>query len=117
MLQRYEKVIQVYERTLIYAKKNFSMVVGDNNKVDYRPKHDESSIMLWGWRPVSKSYFQLEELEVDLDFLEEHKLLRSPKAKYGRHEEVVKHYSNVVSVIFKSRPLIATRLGNYVLTC
>ncbi|XP_052175139.1 uncharacterized protein LOC127789991 [Diospyros lotus] len=87
MLQRYEEVIQLCEQTLVIAEKNFSMVVGDNNKVDCGPKYNNSSIRLWRWRLISKSYFHLGKLEVALDFLEKQELLRSSEAKYGSSTE------------------------------
>ena len=87
MLQRYEEVIQLCEQTLVCPKENFSMVVGDNNKVDYGTKYHELSIRLRRWHLVSKFYFQLEKLEVAIDFLGELELWRSPEAKYGSSNE------------------------------
>ena len=74
MLQRYKEVIQLCERTLVYPKKNFSMVVGDNNK------YNKPVRRLWKWHLVSK-------LEVVLYFSEKQKLLRSLEAKYRSNNE------------------------------
>jgi len=77
------------------------MVVGDNNKVDYGPKYDESSTRLWKWRLISKSYFQLGKLEMAIDFLGEQELLSSPEAKYGSSNE-----QSSIPFVIRSREIL-----------
>ncbi|CAL5423178.1 unnamed protein product [Camellia sinensis] len=84
MLQRYEEVIQLCEQTLVFAEKNFAMVTGDNNLVNVDGlEYKNSSIKLWRWLLISKSYFYLGRLDEALDLLEKQELLRSTEDRHG----------------------------------
>ncbi|KAF5941207.1 hypothetical protein HYC85_022374 [Camellia sinensis] len=84
MLQRYEEVIQLCEQTLVFAEKNFAMVTGDNNIVNVDGlEYKNSSIKLWRWLLISKSYFYLGRLDEALDLLEKQELLRSTEDRHG----------------------------------
>ncbi|KAI7980301.1 hypothetical protein LOK49_Contig169G00006 [Camellia lanceoleosa] len=84
MLRRYEEVIQLCEQTLVFAEKNFAMVTGDNNIVNVDGlEYKNSSIRLWRWLLISKSYFYLGRLDEALDLLEKQELLRSTEDRHG----------------------------------
>lgn len=77
-LGRYEEVIQLCEQTLVFAELNVVSVAGDNNiDIVDGPTYNNSSIRLWRWHLMAKSYFHLGRLEVALDLLEKQELLRS----------------------------------------
>ncbi|KAL6960205.1 hypothetical protein U1Q18_045905 [Sarracenia purpurea var. burkii] len=81
-LRRYKEVIQFCEQTLAFAEKNFLMVAGDNNLVNEDgPKCKKSSVRLWRWHLMSKSYFHFGRLDVALDFLEKQEQLKSTEDK------------------------------------
>ncbi|XP_028094497.1 uncharacterized protein LOC114294576 isoform X2 [Camellia sinensis] len=85
MLRRYEEVIQLCEQTLVFAEKNFAVVTGDNNIVNVDGlEYKNSSIRLWRWLLISKSYFYLGRLDEALDLLEKQELLRSTEDRHGR---------------------------------
>ncbi|CAL5350575.1 unnamed protein product [Camellia sinensis] len=119
MLRRYEEVIQLCEQTLVFAEKNFAMVTGDNNIVnvdglDYK----NSSIRLWRWLLISKSYFYLgrhgsstressNPFAVTVRELLHRKNAGNEAFQSGRHTEAVEHYTAVVSSSIESRPFVA----------
>lgn len=137
MLRRYKDVIQLCEETLVSAEKNFSAVVNDNNPVKVDSSSSKNStVMLWRWRLMSKSYFYLGKLELALDLLEKQEVLASSddwsKTKElsfpfaatvrellhhrsagnrafqaGKYTEAVEHYSAAVSSSIESRPFAA----------
>ncbi|GFS36949.1 heat shock protein DnaJ with tetratricopeptide repeat-containing protein [Actinidia rufa] len=84
MLQRYAEVIQLCEQTLESAEKNFAVAACDNKLLNADcPNYNNSSIRLWRWRLMSKSYFHLGRLELALDLLEKQELLRSSEDRCG----------------------------------
>ncbi|KAL7195966.1 hypothetical protein ACSBR1_036070 [Camellia fascicularis] len=84
MLRRYEEVIQLCEQTLVFAEKNFAVVTGDNNIVNVDGlEYKNSSIRLWRWLLISKSYFYLGRLDEALDLLEKQELSRSTEDRHG----------------------------------
>ncbi|PSS33546.1 DnaJ subfamily C member like [Actinidia chinensis var. chinensis] len=84
MLQRYAEVIQLCEQTLESAVKNFAVAACDNKLLNADcPNYNNSSIRLWRWRLMSKSYFHLGRLELALDLLEKQELLRSSEDRCG----------------------------------
>ncbi|XP_058209283.1 uncharacterized protein LOC131322125 [Rhododendron vialii] len=84
MLGRYEEVIRLCEQTLVFAELNVVSVAGDNNiDIVDGPTYNNSSIRLWRWHLMAKSYFHLGRLEVALDLLEKQELLRSSEDRCG----------------------------------
>lgn len=84
MLQKYEEVIQLCERTLGCAEKNFPMVGAGNNlpKGNGSQYNKHPSVRLWRWHLMSRSHFQLGRLEVALDLIKKHEQLRCTEEKY-----------------------------------
>ncbi|KAH7844128.1 hypothetical protein Vadar_024623 [Vaccinium darrowii] len=84
MLGKYKEVIRLCEQTLVFAEKNVATIADDNYSgiVDV-PTYNNSSIRLWRWHLMAKSYFHLGRLEAALDLLEKRDLLRSSEDRCG----------------------------------
>ncbi|KAM7505390.1 hypothetical protein LguiB_004294 [Lonicera macranthoides] len=67
-LRKYEEAVQLCERTLDFAEKNFAAVDSGSKN---------SSVRLWRWRIMSKSNFYLGRLDAALDFIEKQEQLKS----------------------------------------
>lgn len=67
-MRKYEEVVQLCERTLDFAEKNFAAVDSGSKN---------SSARLWRWRLMSKSNFYMGRLDAALDFIEKQEHLKS----------------------------------------
>lgn len=71
-LRKYEEVIQLCEQTLDFAEKNFALADNDEllENINGSKFERRSTIRVWRWRLLSKSYFHMGRLEAALDSLE-----------------------------------------------
>ncbi|KAG9144903.1 hypothetical protein Leryth_027031, partial [Lithospermum erythrorhizon] len=131
-LLMYEEAIQLCEKTLHIAERNFMAChypnVSDNNG-------HECFAKLWRWRMMAKSHYHLGELELALDLIEKqeqliatanditqelsnvlavsirqllaHKKAGNEAFQGGRHVEAVEHYTAAISKSVESRPFAA----------
>ncbi|MCD7468674.1 hypothetical protein HAX54_007066 [Datura stramonium] len=133
-LQMYNEVIELCQKSLDIAEKNFTS--GFTNLDDLNSKN--SSLMLWRWHLKSRSHFHLGELEMALDLIEKQEqmvsvgkrsgnmtqessfplaatireLLHHKKAgneayKSGKYLEAIEHYTAAISSSVESRPFAA----------
>lgn len=136
-LYKYEKVIQLCEKTLDFAEKNFPMV-SVVASADGSQCKKQTSVRLWRLRLMSKAYFHLGKLEKTLDLLKEQDLLRHRSNIQGssmlfsitvrdilrhknagdeafnaeRYTEAVEHYTAALSRSTGSRPVTAVCFCN-----
>lgn len=133
-LQMYNEVIELCEKSLDIAEKNFTsdfMNLDDLNS-------KSSSLMLWRWHLKSRSHFHLGKLDMALDLIQKqdqmvsvgkrsgnmtqesssplavtiHELLHRKKAgneafKSGKYLEAIEHYTAAISSSVESRPFAA----------
>ncbi|XP_010938663.1 uncharacterized protein [Elaeis guineensis] len=78
MLHNYEEVIQLCEQSLDSAKRN-SFLAGSDDQLenpDSSGQTKSSSVKLWRWHLISKSYFYLGKLEEALELLRKHEQVK-----------------------------------------
>ncbi|XP_008796162.1 uncharacterized protein LOC103711698 isoform X2 [Phoenix dactylifera] len=78
MLHKYEEVIQLCEESLDSAKRNSFLAGSDDQleNLDSSGYTKSSSVRLWRWRLISKSYFYLGKLEEALELLRKHEQVK-----------------------------------------
>ncbi|KAL7586118.1 hypothetical protein Lser_V15G38712 [Lactuca serriola] len=133
LLQNYEKVIQMCEKTLPMSENNCA------NNINISNEGQKRQLKLWRWRMMARSYFRMGNFDMALVTLEKYEqlaphetktedsssfsvatvseLLRCKSAgneayKGGRHKEAVKHYSNALQMSIESRSFAAICLCN-----
>ncbi|KAL4571734.1 hypothetical protein LXL04_018499 [Taraxacum kok-saghyz] len=121
VLGKHKEVIQLCEQTLDSSEKNFS------------------TVSLWRWNLMSKSYFHLGRLEMALDLIEKHEQLKNkivgPEESLshlsvtirellhhknagneafqsGKHTEAVEHYTSAISKSIESHSFAAVCFCN-----
>ncbi|PHT54584.1 hypothetical protein CQW23_09046 [Capsicum baccatum] len=133
-LQMYNEVIELCEKSLDVAEKNFSSDIANLDDLNSK----SSSFILWRWHLKSRSHFHLGKLEMALDLIEKHEqmasvgkrsanlnqeslsplattireLLHRKKAgneafKSGKYVEAIEHYTAAISSSIESRPFAA----------
>ncbi|KNA25341.1 hypothetical protein SOVF_007210 [Spinacia oleracea] len=122
-LSRHDEAIALCQKTLDFAKKNFTAAIFGNYEVD-----GSSNDRLWRYRILSKCQFHLGNLEVALDLLEKQEnktegisdplsatireLLKQKSAgnsafHSGNHAEAVEHYTSAIMSSMDARPFAA----------
>ncbi|CAN4106611.1 unnamed protein product [Withania somnifera] len=133
-LQMYNEVIELCEKSLDSAEKNFTSDFVNLDDLNSK----SSSFMLWRWHLKSRSLFHLGKLDMALDLIEKHEqmasvgkrsgnlnqesssplaatireLLHRKKAgneafKSGKYMEAIEHYTAAISSSIESRPFTA----------
>ncbi|KAG7961958.1 hypothetical protein I3843_09G041200 [Carya illinoinensis] len=82
MLRKYEEVIQLCERSLSFAEKNFASL-STVAYVEGSGCQSYSTVRLWRWCLISKCYFHMGRLEAALDLLQKLEQERSTINKSG----------------------------------
>lgn len=82
-LRKYEEVIQLCERSLSFAEKNFASL-STVAYVEGSGCQSYSTVRLWRWCLISKCYFHMGRLEAALDLLQKLEQERSTINKYYR---------------------------------
>ncbi|KAL8172158.1 hypothetical protein V2J09_023962 [Rumex salicifolius] len=123
LLQKHEDAIQLCEKTLEFADKNFLSMSLDN-----------SNVKLWRSYILAKCYFHLGRFEAALGVLDKlksggdsqssdplvvtinellkHKNAGNEAFRTGKHAEAVEHYTSAVSCSIESRPFAAVCFSN-----
>ncbi|CAN4089858.1 unnamed protein product [Withania somnifera] len=133
-LQMYNEVIELCEKSLDIAEKNFTSDFANLDDLNSK----SSSLLLWRWHLKSRSHFYLGKLEMALDLIEKHEqmvsvgkrsgnlnqesssplaaticeLLHRKKAgneafKSGKYMEAIEHYTAAITSSVESRPFAA----------
>lgn len=85
LLRNYEEVIQVCERSLESAERNYCFVNNDNQlcNEDSLESLGQFPVKLWRWQMCAKANFHLGRLEEALDLLLKYEEINSAVQKYG----------------------------------
>ncbi|KAK2970131.1 hypothetical protein RJ640_019291 [Escallonia rubra] len=83
MLRKYEEVVKLCEQSLDFAERNFATLDPTNQSANADGSELGSSLRLWRWSLMSKSYFHLGRLEVALDYIEKQEQLNATIGRCG----------------------------------
>ncbi|KAK3039625.1 hypothetical protein RJ639_027216, partial [Escallonia herrerae] len=82
-LRKYEEVVKLCEQSLDFAERNFASLDPTNQSTNADGSELGSSLRLWRWSLMSKSYFHLGRLEVALDHIEKQEQLNATIGRCG----------------------------------
>ncbi|KAK3014639.1 hypothetical protein RJ639_008707, partial [Escallonia herrerae] len=82
-LRKHEEVVKLCEQSLDFAERNFATLDPTNQSANADGSELGSSLRLWRWSLMSKSYFHLGRLEVALDYIEKQEQLNATIGRCG----------------------------------